>query len=69
MIILISRGFLFNLRNVSPPPFLSLSLSADMTDEKVQEIIDKAMISGSLKQRDMVGVITGLMGSGKTKTL
>ena len=40
-----------------------------MTDEKAQEIIDKAMESGSLEQRDVVGVITGLMGSGKTTLL
>ena len=40
-----------------------------MTDERVQEVIDKAMESGSLKQRDVVGVITGLMESGKTSLL
>jgi GTPase SAR1 family protein len=43
--------------------------SAQMTDERAQEIIDKAMESGSLKQRDVVGVITGLMESGKTTLL
>ena len=40
-----------------------------MTDERAQELIDKAMESGSLKQRNVVGVITGLMGSGKTTLL
>ena len=40
-----------------------------MTDERAQEVIDKAMESGSLKQRDVVGVITGLMESGKTTLL
>ena len=34
-----------------------------------QEIIDKAMESGSIPQRNVVGVITGLMGSGKTTLL
>ena len=52
-----------------PPPPPPPLLSADMTDEKAQEITDKAMESGSLKQRDVVGVITGLMGSGKTTLL
>ena len=40
-----------------------------MTDEKAQEVIDKAMKSGSLKQKEVVGVITGLMGAGKTTLL
>ena len=40
-----------------------------MTDEKVQEVINKAMKSGSLKQKEVVGVITGLMGAGKTTLL
>ena len=40
-----------------------------MTDEKAQEVIDKAMESGSLKQKEVVGVITGLMGAGKTTLL
>ena len=30
-----------------------------MTDERAQELMDKAMESGSLKQRNVVGVITG----------
>ena len=34
-----------------------------------QKMIKKAMESGSLKQRNVVGVITGLMGSGKTTLL
>ena len=40
-----------------------------MTDERAQEVIDKAMRSGSLKQKEVVGVITGLMGAGKTTLL
>ena len=37
-----------------------------ITDERAQQIIDQALESGSVKQRDVVAVITGLMGSGKT---
>ena len=40
-----------------------------MTDKKAQEVIDKAMKSGSLKQKEVVGVITGRMGAGKTTLL
>ena len=40
-----------------------------VTDEKTQEVIDKAMKTGSLKQKEVVGVITGLMGAGKTTLL
>ena len=40
-----------------------------MTDERAQQIINKAMESGSLQQRNVVGVITGLMGAGKTTLL
>ena len=39
------------------------------TDEDAQQRIDEAMKSGSLQQRNVVGVITGLMGSGKTTLL
>ena len=37
-----------------------------ITDERAQQIIDQALKSGSVKQRDVVAVISGLMGSGKT---
>ena len=48
----------------------SLTLSTcSLQIEKAQLIIDKAMESGSLQQRNAVGVITGLMGSGKTTLL
>ena len=40
-----------------------------MTYKTAQKLIDQAMKSGSLKQRNVVGVITGLMGSGKTTLL
>ena len=45
------------------------SVHAVLTDEEAQQLIDKAMKSGILKQRNVVGVITGLMGSGKTTLL
>ena len=39
------------------------------TDKDAQQRIDEAMESGSLQQRNVVGVITGLMGAGKTTLL
>ena len=39
------------------------------SEEMVQRRIDKAMESGSLQQRNVVGVITGPMGTGKTTLL
>ena len=41
-------------------------LSVPLSDEKAQQIIDKALNSSSLDMRNVVAVITGLMGSGKT---
>ena len=40
-----------------------------ITDERAQQIIDQALKSSSVKQRQVVAVITGLMGSGKTTLL
>ena len=40
--------------------------SAPLSDERAQEIIDKALESSSLQMRNLVAIITGLMGSGKT---
>ena len=40
--------------------------SALLSDERAQEIIDKALESSSLEMRNLVAIITGLMGSGKT---
>ena len=40
--------------------------SAPLSDEKAQQIIDQALNSSSLDMRNVVAVITGLMGSGKT---
>ena len=37
-----------------------------MSDERAQEIIDRALEACSLDMRNLVAVITGLMGSGKT---
>ena len=43
--------------------------TADISDEKAQMIIEEAMEWSSLHQRNVVGVITGLMGVGKTTLL
>ena len=40
--------------------------SEPLTDERAQELIDKALESGSLKMRNVISILTGLMGSGKT---
>ena len=40
--------------------------SAPLSNEKAQQIIDQALNSSSLDMRNVVAVITGLMGSGKT---
>ena len=37
-----------------------------MSDQRAQEIIGHAMKAGALKERNVIGVITGLMGAGKT---
>ena len=55
----------------SLPPSLSSSLSSSfppllVTDEEALAIVEKALESGSLKQRNAVTVVTGIMGSGKT---
>ena len=49
--------------------FTILILSSDpgvITDERAQQIIDQALKTSSLNQRNVVAVVTGLMGSGKT---
>ena len=43
--------------------------TAPLSDERAQQIIDKALESSSVKMRNVVGVLTGLMGSGKTWVL
>ena len=45
------------------------TFSLPSPDERAQQIIDQALESCSAKQRDVVAVITGLMGSGKTYLL
>ena len=45
---------------------VSFYLSEPLSDERAQEIIDKALEKSSLQMRNVVAVITGLMGSGKT---
>ena len=37
-----------------------------MSQEQAQAIVDQALESGSLKQRNLIVVITGIMGAGKT---
>ena len=46
-----------------------ISIQVLYTDEDAQQKIDEAMESGSLQQRNVVGVITGLMGTGKSTLL
>ena len=45
---------------------LSLLHTEPLSDEKAQQIIDKALESSSLKMRNVIAVLTGLMGCGKT---
>ena len=37
-----------------------------MSDDKAQSIVDQALESGSLEQRNTVAVVAGIAGSGKT---
>ena len=37
-----------------------------MSDEEAQAIVDQALKSGSIEQRNMVAVVIGIAGSGKT---
>ena len=37
-----------------------------MSDEEAQTIVDQALASGSLRQRNTVAVVVGIVGSGKT---
>ena len=46
-------------------PFVLLIILAEIPEE-AQAIIDKALESGSLKQRNLIVTITGIMGAGKT---
>ena len=54
------------------PPYTAFSPSPAsppspvISDERAQELIDHALETGYVEQRDVVAVITGLMGSGKT---
>ena len=53
--------------NLLLPSFIYLSMPPDtLSDERAQELIDQALESGSLKQRNVVAVLTGITGSGKT---
>ena len=46
-------------------PFVLLIILTEIPEE-AQAIIDKALESGSLKQRNLIVTITGIMGAGKT---
>ena len=60
-------AYTFHLLSPSSPLlFLPSSDPQVITDERAQQIIDQALESGSVEQRDVVAVLTGLMGSGKT---
>ena len=37
-----------------------------MSDEEAQAIVDRALASGSIKQRNTIAIIVGIVGSGKT---
>ena len=37
-----------------------------MSDEEAQAIVDQALKSGSIEQRNMVAIVVGIAGSGKT---
>lgn len=50
----------FNILLLFPLPLSVLS------DERAQQIIDQALNSGSMKQRNVVATLTGLTGYGKT---
>ena len=59
---LYTRGLLF----CSTYHFCFHLYPAPLSDEKAKQIIDQALNSSSLDLRNVVAVITGLMGSGKT---
>ena len=40
-----------------------------MSDEDAQAIVDQALESGSLEQMNMVAVVVGITGSGKTSLI
>ena len=46
--------------------YIYLPPSEPISDERAQELIDKALESGTLKMRNIIAILTGLMGSGKT---
>ena len=45
---------------------IHLPPSEPISDERAQQLIDKALESGSLEMRNIISILTGLMGSGKT---
>ena len=47
-------------------PHSPLPIAGIMSDEEAQTIVDRALKSGSIEQRNMVAVVVGIAGSGKT---
>ena len=45
---------------------LTYLFAVAMSDEEAQTIVDQALASGSLRQRNTVAVVVGIVGSGKT---
>ena len=45
---------------------LAFLLAVIMSDEEAQAIVGRALASGSLKQRNTIAIIVGIVGSGKT---
>ena len=43
-----------------------LHLAVTMSDQEAQAIVDQALESGSIKQRNTIAVVVGIVGSGKT---
>ena len=57
----LSLSSLLSTHSTSPGPS-----AVTMSDEEAQAIVDRALESGSLRQRNTIAVVVGIMGSGKT---
>ena len=64
--LLLETIHLLRVQTYVPVHVYLLPCTEPLSDEKAQEIIDKALESSSIEMRNIVSVITGLMGSGKT---
>ena len=54
------------VHNVNVHTFYHIHLFVEISDERAQTIINKALERSSLNERNIIAVITGLMGAGKT---